>query len=65
MKKLLVLLLIGCAFFAFTSCKKKCTCTIEGVKVEVDLKNSEWGDYKNCKALDKEVKKEDSSYNCK
>jgi len=66
MKKLFVLLLVGCAFFTFTSCKKNCTCTAHGVSVTVDLKGSEWGDYKNCKALNKEVKKQtDGVMTCK
>ena len=51
MKKLFVLLLVGCAFVAFTSCKKTCTCTtyLDGAvvsTVEYDL-----GSYKNCAAM--------------
>jgi len=41
MKKLLVLLVIGCAFFAFTSCKKGCTCKDKTTKAEVEFTEEE------------------------
>jgi len=49
MKKLFVLLLIGGAFVAFTSCKKTCTCDtyVNGVKT-VTVSDIDLGGYAKC-----------------
>jgi len=49
MKKLFVLLLVGCAFVAFTSCKKTCTCTTYLLDAVVQtIPDVDLGSYKKC-----------------
>ena len=60
MKKLIYLLLVGSVLFSFSACKKSCICKDEdGEKETIDLKDNDWGEFKNCKELQKAMNEDD------